>query len=78
MSYAAIVLAFASAAASPDSAPVPVNPLDKLKCIRESVTGSLVTSRKVCHTMREWNRISGDAQEEARRVTQPGTPYQSN
>jgi len=53
MHYAAIILAFASAAASSDAAAVPANPPDKLKCVRQSVTGSLVSSQKVCHTVRE-------------------------
>ena len=78
MSYAAILMAFSSAAASTTAPATPVDPLDKVRCVRETVTGSLVSSRKVCHTIREWRRISGDAEEEARRITQPGTPYQSN
>lgn len=70
MSFAAIILAFASATAAP-TAPVPIStdPLDKVKCVRENVTGSLVSSRKVCHTVREWRRISGDAQSETQRLT---------
>jgi hypothetical protein len=79
MSLSAILLVFASATATTASTPAePVDPLDKVKCVRETVTGSLVSTRKVCHTVREWRRIAGDAGEEARRITQPGTPYQSN
>jgi hypothetical protein len=79
MSLSAILLIFASATTAPVSTPAePIDPLDKVKCVRENVTGSLVSTRKVCHTVREWRRISGDTDDEARRITQPGTPYQSN
>lgn len=79
MPFSTILMVFASATATPAATPAePVDPLDKVKCVRENVTGSLVSSRKVCHTVREWRRINGDAVEEARRITQPGTPYQSN
>jgi hypothetical protein len=46
-----------------------------VKCVRENVTGSLVSTRKVCHTIREWRRISDDAQDETRRIRQPGTNF---
>ncbi len=62
---------FASAAAAPGA--VPADPLEKVKCVREQVTGSLVSTRKVCHTVREWNRIHSDAETETRRIVQPGT-----
>ncbi len=78
MSYAGIVMAFASAAVSTDTPPAQVDPLDKVKCVRESVIGSLVTSRRVCCSLRKCNRINDAAQEEARRITQPRTPYQPN
>ncbi len=76
MSYTAIVLALSSATAAPTSpTPVSADPLDKVKCVRENVTGSLVSTRKVCHTIREWRRISDDAQDETRRIRQPGTNF---
>lgn len=76
MSYLAIALAFSSAAAAPATATtVSPDPLDKVKCVRENVTGSLVSTRKVCHTIREWRRISDDAQDESRRIRQPGTNF---
>jgi len=78
MSYAGIVMAFASAAVSADTPPVQVDLLDKVKRARKSVIGSLVTSRRVYHSLRECNRINDEAQEEARRITQPRTPYQPN
>ncbi len=60
------------AAATAQVAVMPADPLDKVRCVREDVTGSLVSKRKVCHTEREWRRIRGDAEGEARRITQPG------
>ena len=49
-----------------------VDVLDVLKCIREDVIGSLARKRKVCHTLREWEAIRRNAQDESRRITQPG------
>jgi hypothetical protein len=49
-----------------------------VKCVREDVTGSLVQSKKVCHTEREWRAIRNDAEEEARRITRPGAPSVPN
>ena len=69
MSLSSILLVMAASTAQPTE---PANPLDKVRCIREDVTGSLVSKRKVCHTEREWRRIKGDAESEARRITQPG------
>ena len=54
------------------SPPVSDNPLDKVRCVREQITGSLASTRKVCHTEREWRRIHDDAEDEARRLLQPG------
>ena len=72
MSLSTIILMFAASAASPAATTTSVDPLDKVRCVRESVTGSLDVSRKVGHTEREWRRIRDDAQSEARRINQPG------
>ena len=71
MILAPVFLIFASAAATP-AFPETTDPLQKVKCVREQVTGSLVSTRKVCHTEKEWRRIRSDAESEARRITQPG------
>jgi hypothetical protein len=74
MAISALVLLLATAA--PDAGPAfPAtnDPNEKVRCVREKVTGSLIQSRKVCHTEREWRRIRNDAEGEARRITQPGT-----
>ena len=67
-----IILLLAAATGDAPAAQV-VDPLDKVRCVRQAVTGSLVSSKKICHTEREWRRISTDAQDEARRITKPGT-----
>ena len=70
MFFSSILLIMA--ATTPPSVPETPDPLDKVRCIREDVTGSLVSKRKVCHTEREWRRIRGNAESEARRIIQPG------
>lgn len=49
-----------------------------VRCVRESVTGSLSTSRRVCHTVGEWKKIRSDANDEVRRNMQPGTMNDKN
>ena len=71
MAMTSVLLFLASATAAP-AVPATADPLEKVKCVREQVTGSLVSSRKICHTEREWRRISDDAQNESRRIMQPG------
>ena len=74
MLFSLVPLLLAAATTQPaQAAPQPADPLDKVRCVREEVTGSLVSKRKTCHTEREWRRIRNDAQAEARRITQPGT-----
>ena len=70
MFFSSILLTMA--ATTPQSVPESADPLDKVRCVREDVTGSLVSKRKVCHTEREWRQIRGNAESEARRITQPG------
>ena len=63
------LMADAATAALPAAAAKPVDPMDKIRCQRELETGSLVKSKKICHTRREWSRISDDAQDEGQRLT---------
>jgi hypothetical protein len=63
-----IVLSLLASAASPA-----VDRDKVVRCVREQVTGSLVTTRRVCHTVDEWRRISASANDEVRRIVQPGT-----
>ena len=51
----------------------PSDPLEKVVCRRDQVTGSLFDGPRICHTVREWRRMQNDAQEEAARITKPGT-----
>lgn len=78
MFVSSILLSLAVPTALAASAPATIDPLDKVKCVREDVTGSLVQSKKVCHTEREWRAIRNDAEEEARRITRPGAPSVPN
>ena len=77
MALMPVLLFFAAAAATP-TFPDSSDPMEKVKCVREQVTGSLVQSRKVCHTEREWRRIRNDAESETRRIVQPGTLNDKN
>ena len=69
-----LILALASAT------PVAVmdDPDAVVRCVRESVTGSLSTTRRVCHTVGEWRKIRSDANDEARRNIVPGTLNELN
>ena len=51
------------------TAPAPlVDPDTVVRCVREDVTGSISTTRRVCHTVGEWRRIRSDANDEANRI----------
>lgn len=69
-------LIIALAAAAP--AATTNDPDAVVRCVRESVTGSLSTTRRVCHTVGEWKKIRGDANDEVRRNMQPGTLNDQN
>ncbi len=77
MALTSVLLVLASATATP-AFPATTDPLEKVKCVREQVTGSLVSTRKVCHTEKEWRRIRNDAESEVRRITQPGNLNDKN
>lgn len=63
----AILISLAAAEATPSA-----DPLDKVRCEREEVIGSLVQTRKVCHTLREWQVIRRNVETETRRLIQDG------
>jgi hypothetical protein len=77
MALTSVLLLLASTTATP-AFPETTDPMEKVKCVREQVTGSLVNTRKVCHTEKEWRRIRNDAEGEARRITQPGNLNDKN
>lgn len=65
-----ISVVLALAAATPA-----VDPENVVRCVRETVTGSLSRTRRVCHTVGEWRTINRDASREADRVIMPnGVP----
>ena len=60
-----LILSTTAPAASPPAVPADlVQPAatDKLVCKRQAVTGSLVTSKRVCMTRRDWNRTAEQSQ----------------
>lgn len=61
-----LILALAAAASPAPGAPA--DPLDKMRCVREEVMGSLASTHKVCHTVREWQQIRSSGNDEVRRV----------
>lgn len=77
MALTSVLLFLASATATP-AFPETNDPMEKVKCVREQVTGSLVSTRKVCHTEKEWRRIRNDAETETRRIIQPGNMNDKN
>lgn len=59
-----------TAAAKPD-------PGDKVICKEEEETGSRLGAHRVCHTKRDWERISrdaGDMVDQATKARDPGRP----
>jgi hypothetical protein len=78
MSVILFSLLLAAASGETGATPAKVDPLDTVKCVREDVIGSIAQKRKVCHTLREWEAIRRNAQDESRRIIQPGQPTQSN
>jgi hypothetical protein len=77
MALTSVLLFLASTTATP-AFPATTDPMEKVKCVREQVTGSLVSTRKVCHTEKEWRRIRNDAETETRRIIQPGNMNDKN
>lgn len=71
-----LLIALMAASATPVAATD--NPDNVVRCVRESVTGSLSTTRRVCHTVGEWKKIRSDANDEVRRNMQPGTLNELN
>lgn len=57
-----------SFAADKDAAPAATPAKDKMICRRDAPTGSLIQSRKICHTASQWQKVSEDAQRELERM----------
>ncbi len=69
--FTLVLLLDASASTTAAQTQSPVNPLDTVRCVREQITGSVARTRKVCHSLKEWEEIRENAQREARRIIQP-------
>jgi hypothetical protein len=72
MSTLLLSLLLASAGTEAAAPKEPIDVLDVVKCVREDVIGSLARKQKVCHTLREWQAIRRNAEDESRRIIQPG------
>jgi len=73
-----ILTLIALAAATPAAAD-PTDPKQKVRCVREEMIGSLVRTRKVCHTLAEWEAISRQRADNARDIVRPdGQMSQTN
>ena len=49
-----VLIMTADATTSPPTAATPIDPMEKVVCRRYIETGSLVKSKRVCRTRREW------------------------
>lgn len=72
MSVIFFSLLLAAADGGSAAPPARIDPLDVVRCVREDVIGSLAQKRKVCHTLREWEAVRRNGQEEARRIGYTG------
>jgi hypothetical protein len=53
------------------------NPLDKVVCHRQQVTGSLTQIRKECRTRREWNELAGAVRRDAETMRERSSAFRS-
>lgn len=63
-----IAIVTALSAATPAAA---ANDDNVVRCKRETITGTLAQTRRICHTVAEWRRINRDSGDEAARVIMP-------
>ncbi|HEU4969419.1 hypothetical protein [Sphingomonas sp.] len=62
-------------AGSPQAAATPPaeRPVEKKICRKEIETGSLIKGRKICHTAREWQKISDASRDDVERTVSMGS-----
>lgn len=66
-------------AASPGAGPAaPYDELDKMVCRRHAETGSLIRSKRECHTKRQWAYLDEQNQIAARTMVDDGRSKGSN
>jgi hypothetical protein len=63
-----------STAATPAAKP---NPLDKVVCHRQQVTGSLTQVRKECRTRREWDELANAVRRDAQTMRERSGAFRS-
>lgn len=64
----ALLIGLFIAPATTEPVKASADPLEKVRCVREPVTGSLADVRKTCHTIREWQRMRDATQLDLARV----------
>ncbi len=64
----------AQASETPAAATLALDPNDKIVCRREAPTGSLIASRKICHSKREWSELADAGRREAEKLQGKPSP----
>lgn len=62
------LLALAAGATATGNESAKSDDANKVRCVRQDVSGSLVQKRKVCHTLREWERLRSSAREQGEQM----------
>ena len=77
-STALFVAAFMAQSTAADPAKVGnVDPQDKVTCRREAPIGSLIPSKKTCHTRREWETLNANARRDVETLRDRSSAYRN-
>ena len=55
-----------------------VDPQDKVTCRREAPIGSLIPSKKTCHTRREWETLNANGRRDVETLRDRSSPRDTN
>ena len=78
VSAAFFAIAMMSDSATGAAAPVETKPPEKLICRRYAETGSLVKTKRVCHTRGDWARIHDGARRNLEELQMPRNGVNGN
>lgn len=70
-------MAFMTQATSAVPANASADPQDKVTCRREAPIGSLIPSKKTCHTRREWETLSANARRDVETLRDRSSAYRN-
>lgn len=70
---ASMVLAVMAVAAEPAAPPPAVDPAKQTVCRKDLETGSLVRSKRTCHTKAQWTYIDDENQRFSRKLVEDST-----